>query len=159
MARSIVYANDYVLYSVVGRGDNDTPIQTASYGTHGSISIPEVRYAMALDDAYADSEGQKVVDRKDRAAYIWYGDMPWIADHNVDGFNVMGGAVPGKTKAYISYADGSTETYLCTDNYIGLNTGLEILDPDGNTILGHDLGMYTCTWDPQHVRITLWKRI
>lgn len=157
---TLYFANPFGAYTVFGRGRNDVPLSASAYGTHGSISIPEVGYVMPLDDLDDAETAQATIDKKDRAGFIRYYLQDWIADHNYNGFHLMGGAIPNETKAYISYPDGTVETYLCTDNFIGKNTGTAITTEAGTPINDPDrLGMFTCTFNCERIRVTLWKRI
>ena len=90
------------------------------YGTKGrltisntSIDVPLYYYLFTEID-----EAQKVCDEPNKAVYenvsILYDEeiMPYIGDHNVQGFYELYDVVPNETVAKISHEDGSKETYI-----------------------------------------------
>jgi hypothetical protein len=123
----------------------------------GRLSIPSVGVDVAVYDDYT----QSTVDNEDSAAYLYGADIygqDVIADHVHQGFSGIKKAVPGSTYAYLNFGT-HTKSYVCTKNFIGYNTGPDLVDLNGQSISGQNNGglcMYTCNSDGT-ITITFWQ--
>ncbi len=130
-------------------------------GSYGRLTIEGTGVDVALfRSSFSDENNQAIVDRQDSAFIGFDFQRVIVADHTNQGFNRMKKSVPGVTKAYINRGD-FTETYICTANFKGHNTGSDITDLNYNSYLnnGSELLMYTCNENWQNITITLWKKI
>lgn len=138
--------------------------EMARRGSIGRLTIPSVGLSVALFQTtiWHGSQSQPVVDAVDSAAY-----MPdavdcfrqiIIADHVHQGFSAIKSAVPGSTYAYIDFGT-YTNSYICTNKFIGYNNGHGLTDLNGVSITGQNDGgtcMYTCNADGT-ITITYWQ--
>lgn len=130
-------------------------------GSMGRLTIPGFSVALFKASIYDLNESQFIVDNKDSAAYMTDGNGNIIiADHVHQGFAAIKKAKPNQTIATIDYGT-YTEKYICTDNFIGRNTGSDLVDLNGNPVKGENIGgiiMYTCNVDGT-VTITFWHPV
>ncbi len=142
---------------------NDTVYQ-APLGDIGRVSIPSVNYSAALYDGLVgdDIEAQKIVDNVDSACYVDIGyDTIYIGDHNYQGFENMKNSIPGVTMAYITWADGTTSTFICMSvQYNCTKRGAYVYDEaDTNIYLSkYDLAMVTCNYNSSNVTVSYWNK-
>lgn len=130
-------------------------------GMYGRLTISGTSVNVALISCSLYGNSQVVVDARDSAAFITDFATVIIADHVNQGFSAMKSAVPGSTKAYINRGD-YTDTYICTANFQGHNTGSDLTDASYNSVLNGNPGgllMYTCNENWQNVTITYWSKI
>ncbi|MGN1022072.1 MAG: hypothetical protein ACI4OJ_01085 [Lachnospiraceae bacterium] len=156
------------------KAQHAAPIEDASQemaeraGMIGRLVIPDCDIDVAVFAVVGDDSGsarQRIVNREDSALYLPATDTTRdiIADHAVQGFSGMEQAVPGKTLLYLN-EDGVTKIYRCVTSAIGTgtNTGTDLLDADGNSLLpGQDgeLILYTCHGLWHTVSYTIWEPI
>lgn len=113
---------------------------------------------IGIDVALYNSNAQEVVDRDDSAAYFGWLKHRIIGDHNTEAFKTLGKTKVGTT-ACIAKEDGTFAYYECVDIFKGHNTGKDITDWDGNSVMQkEDLLMYTCFNGPRNVWVTLWHK-
>lgn len=128
-----------------------------TFGTYGRLYVSW--YDVALYDYNVNTNStaslQELVDNYDSAAYYYNKGKLVIADHNYQGFSVLGSLSEGTT-SYIKFADGSTIGYSLIKKAKGYNTGPDLVDTEGNSFYGMDasLIMYTCYEDG--IMVTLW---
>ncbi len=135
-------------------------------GTAGRLYFSNLSsVALYEADFYVD-DLQKIVDEKDSAAYfLYYGETPTIADHSIQGFDIIKKQKVGSI-AYrkVKNTEGEIllEKYQVINKIQGVNTGTELLTEDGKKInqIDASLIMYTCnSANPKSVTIVLWKKI
>lgn len=116
----------------------------------------------SIDVALYQSSSQAVVDRTDAAACFELSSalgQTIIADHNTQVFAALGDVCQGDT-ACIRRADGTVVSYVCTGVFKGRNTGWDLSDWQGQSVIGRaDLIMYTCLSGWQTVWIVLWDEV
>lgn len=118
----------------------DVAAQMASRpGMMGRLSIPDV----GIDVAIFNSDSQETVDAVDSACYFDWLGYPVMGDHQNQGWSALQYCVPGSTLAYFDNGSSVT-TYICTDNFTGINTGYGFTYDDGTPISGSSLVLYTC---------------
>lgn len=126
-------------------------------GFCGRLHIPAAGIDVALYRGY----NQTITDRKDSAnLFVWNGcPGEVIADHsNQDFCNLF--SVGVGTTGYIQNADGSVINIVCVAVLNGHNTGSDLTDEDGVSVMGMAAyTMYTCRNGWQNVRICLWDRV
>lgn len=128
-----------------------TPAET--YGNIGRLKIPVLGINVALNSG---DDSQWLVDTWDSAAYIPTGDSILIADHNDQGFASLNGCYVGMT-GMICYPDGSIQYITCTDVTQGYHDGLVHVNGEWwPLVYPNSIMMYTCTYDWQHVFVTIW---
>lgn len=120
-------------------------------GYIGRLIIPCANIDVALywDSNVSTSGMQYICDREDSANYFKgyeYGVI--IGDHNYQDFKSLGDAYIG-CEAYIKYADGTEESWICSNKFNGLHVndsyGVGIVDYNYNEVcLGQELTLYTC---------------
>ena len=118
----------------------DVAAQMASRpGMMGRLSIPDV----GIDVAVFNSDSQATADAVDSACcFDWLGYLV-MGDHQNQGWSALQYCVPGSTLAYFDNGSSVT-TYICTDNFTGINTGYGFTYDDGTPISGSSLVLYTC---------------
>lgn len=135
-------------------------------GTYGRILVPDLGISMAVDEGDSDlsaEELQAIVDLPDRALHFQYlDDVEAIADHNIDGFDVLYDASYG-TEAYVLREDGTYDRLVCIRRDLhGRNTSDELLDDNGDRCpMYHcDVLLYTCNYSDDEnddgITITYW---
>ena len=118
----------------------DVAAQMASRpGMMGRLSIPDV----GIDVAVFNSDSQATADAVDSACYFDWLGYPVMGDHQNQGWSALQYCVPGSTLAYFDNGSSVT-TYICTDNFTGINTGYGFTYDDGTPISGSSLVLYTC---------------
>lgn len=118
----------------------DVASQMASRpGMMGRLSIPDV----GIDVAVFNSDNQATADAVDSACYFDWLGYPVMGDHQNQGWSALQYCVPGSTLAYFDNGSSVT-TYICTDNFTGINTGYGFTYDDGTPISGSSLVLYTC---------------
>lgn len=118
----------------------DVASQMASRpGMMGRLSIPDV----GIDVAVFNSDSQATADAVDSACYFDWLGYPVMGDHQNQGWSALQYCVPGSTLAYFDNGSSVT-TYICTDNFTGINTGYGFTYDDGTPISGSSLVLYTC---------------
>lgn len=118
----------------------DVAAQMASRpGMMGRLSIPDV----GIDVAVFNSDSQATADAVDSACYFDWLGYPVMGDHQNQGWSALQYCVPGNTLAYFDNGSSVT-TYICTDNFTGINTGYGFTYDDGTPISGSSLVLYTC---------------
>ena len=129
-----------------------------NYGTYGRLYVGG--HSVALYDynvnTHSGSSLQEIVNNDDSAAYYRNKGRLVIADHNYQGFSILGYLSEGDT-AYIKFADGSTIGYRLIKKSKGYNTGPDLVDTEGNSFFNmySDIIMYTCYDDG--IMVTLWS--
>lgn len=133
-------------------------------GTIGRLYLPSVNLNVAVYEANAyrgeEYNAQKIVDAKDSAAHFYLGGKEIIADHNYQGFKKIMNLKIGD-KAYVKKADGTIDIYQIKENFIGKNTGTDIVNSEGISIVDmkQDLIMYTCYTNDGDITITRWDKV
>lgn len=135
-------------------------------GMIGRLVIPDVGIDVALFTGSADAESrQSVVDAQDSALFLpgTDGTRDIIADHALQGFSRIEKAVPGRTLLYLN-GSGTTSVYRCIACEVGsgTNTGSDLLDQDGNSLLtpkDGNLILYTCHGLWKTVSYTIWEPV
>lgn len=136
-----------------------TPDKSADdYAYPGFIGRLCVPYAN-IDVALYSGIDQGITDRQDSAnIFRWndeYGEV--IADHNNQEFANLFNVQIG-TCGYIELQDGGLISIECVDVIDGCNTGYDLTDGDGYSVMGQsDYIMYTCRSGWENVRICLWN--
>lgn len=134
-----------------------TETYSENYGTYGRLYVSWYDVALYDYNVYTSSSAslQELVDNYDSAAYYANRGKLVIADHNYQGFSVLGSLSEGTT-SYIKFADGSTIGYSLIKKAKGYNTGPDLVDTEGNSFYDMDasLIMYTCYEDG--IMVTLW---
>ncbi|MBO6194847.1 MAG: hypothetical protein J6O56_00715 [Bacilli bacterium] len=134
-----------------------TETYSENYGTYGRLYVSWFDVALYDYNVNTNSSSslQELVDNYDSAAYYVNGGKLIIADHNYQGFSVLGSLSEGTT-SYIKFADGSTIAYSLIKKAKGYNTGPDLVDTEGNSFFDMDasLIMYTCYEDG--IMVTLW---
>ena len=129
-----------------------------NYGTYGRLYVSW--YSVALYDynvnTNSSSSLQEIVNNEDSAAYYRNKGRLVIADHNYQGFSILGDLSEGTT-SYIKFEDGSTVGYRLIKKSKGYNTGPDLVDTEGNSFfsMDSDIIMYTCYDDG--IMVTLWS--
>ena len=108
-------------------------------GMMGRLSIPDV----GIDVAVFNSDSPATADAVDSACYFDWLGYPVMGDHQNQGWSALQYCVPGSTLAYFDNGSSVT-TYICTDNFTGINTGYGFTYDDGTPISGSSLVLYTC---------------
>lgn len=127
------------------------------YGNAGRLEIPDLGISVALFWTNIwDYGAQAIADWNDSA--IRYSDTLLIGDHNNQAFCTLSGAVPGMM-AYIYYADGSYESYVCIGCGIGCQTDFELYNQYWEDWYSFStLNMYTCHGSWQTPFMCQWVR-
>lgn len=141
-------------------------------GDIGRLSIPSVGYSAALYNGLPlGSQGaQRIIDNYDSACWLNYNmGTVYIGDHNYQGFERMKQAIPGVTRAYITWADGTTSTYLCVSMQYNCRKQKAYIYDQGNNLIfssGYSIAMSTCNYDSQRdangnsiVTVSYWNEI
>lgn len=126
-------------------------------GFCGRLYIPDVGIDVALYRGYY----QSITDRKDSAnLFSWNGCTgEIIADHSTQDFGALLAVTVGTT-GYIQNADGSMINITCVAVLNGHNTGYDLTDEQGVSVMGKAAyAMYTCRNGWRNVRICLWDRV
>lgn len=122
----------------------------------GRLYIPSVGINVAL---YKGNE-QYITDRKDSANYFSINYDPnyiVIADHNNQAFAKLRKVKVGTT-GYIKFANGEVKNIKCVKTLNGHNTGYDITDNNGNSLVAkEDYMMYTCKDNWRNIFICLWN--
>lgn len=147
-----------------GYANNTVPGLDGRLGNIGRLIIPQVNVSVALNESVLETaeDAQNIVNAYDSACYVSYtGWTTYIGDHFFDGFVNMKNSIPGITKAYIYWTDGSVSQYKCmAKHYNGVNKGY-IYDDNGTDIYlsGYDIAMVTCNgYNSSTVTITYWNK-
>ena len=134
-------------------------------GDIGRLAIPTVGYSAALYDGMPRGSAgtQQIVINIDSAVWINIGEgaTVYIGDHNYQGFENMKSSIPGVTRAYITWADGTTSTYVCVSvQYNCTKTRTCIYDESGTDIYlsGYSLAMSTCNYGNSTVTVSYWNK-
>ena len=137
--------------------EEETESYNVNYGTYGRLYVSWFNVALYDYNVNTSSDYslQSIVDDYDSAAYYRTKGKLVIADHNYQGFSILGSLDEG-TIAYIEFEDGSSISYRLTYVSRGYNTGPDLIDYDGNSFFNmeSDLIMYTCYNDG--IMATLW---
>lgn len=123
---------------------------------YGRLYVPDANIDVAL--YYTNS--QFITDRADSAnLYMWAtysGEI--IADHSDQEFRKLFNVEVG-TEGYIRTYAGDIINIRCIEVLNGHNTGLDLTDEDGKTVMGTaDYLMYTCRSGWQNIRICRWNK-
>ena len=139
----------------------------SNLGDIGRLSIPAVGYTAALYNGLplGSAGAQQIVNAVDSACWVSYPysgyTTTYIGDHNYQGFERMKSSVPGVTRAYITWTDGSTSSYVCMSvQYNCVKQGAYITDEAGNSIYqsGYSIAMVTCNYNSSTVTVSYWNR-
>ena len=158
------YASENNYVSRPSTQSNNYVAPAPSLGDIGRLSIPAVGYTAALYNGLprGSAGAQQIVNAVDSACYVNYGfGTTYIGDHNYQGFENMKSSVPGVTRAYITWTDGSTSTYVCMSvQYNCIKNGAYIYDEGGNSIYtsGYSIAMVTCNYNSSTVTVSYWNR-
>ncbi len=143
---------------------NATPGLDGRLGNIGRLIIPQINISVALNESVLETteDAQRIVNAYDSACYVSYpGWTTYIGDHFFDGFINIKNAIPGVTKAYIYWNDGTISTYKCMSKYFnGVNKG-RIYDDNGTDMYlsGYDIAMVTCNgYNSSTVTVTYWNK-
>ena len=127
------------------------------YGTYGRLYIYSYSAALYDYNVYTNSSYslQSIVDDADSAAFYRNKGKLVIADHNYQGFSILGYLEEGDT-ASIRFEDGSSIEYRLIRVSKGYNTGPDLVDTEGNSFfyMDSDIIMYTCYDDG--IMASLW---
>ena len=156
------YSNYKESYSVVETSHSSVP---TNLGDIGRLEIPTVGYSAALYDGIprGSAGSQQIVNNIDSAVWIniGYGATTYIGDHNYQGFENMKNSIPGVTRAYITWADGTTSSYVCVSvQYNCTKTRTCIYDESGTDIYlsGYSIAMCTCNYNSSTVTVSYWNK-
>lgn len=122
---------------------------------YGRLYIPDAK----IDVALYTGNSQIICDRQDSANIFAFAlrDGNIIADHCNQEFRKLFSVEVG-TQGYVKLKNGDIVNIECTGVLNGHNTGKDITDDNGNSIVGmSDFLMYTCRNSWQDVRICLWS--
>ena len=149
-------------YTTINTSQSSAP---ANLGDIGRLVIPTVGYSAALYDGISrgSAGAQQVVNNIDSAVWIniGYGSTVYIGDHNYQGFENMKSSIPGVTRAYITWADGTTSSYICMSvQYNCRKTSTKIYDEAGTDIYlsGYSIAMCTCNYGSSTVTVSYWNK-
>lgn len=123
---------------------------------YGRLYVPDAK----IDVALYTGNTQSICDRQDSANIFTFGlqDGDIIADHCNQEFRKLFSVEVG-TQGYIRLVNGDIINIKCTEVFNGHNTGRDITDEDGNSVIGiSEYMMYTCRNGWYDVRICLWSR-
>lgn len=123
---------------------------------YGRLYVPDAK----IDVALYSGNSQAICDRQDSANIYSLGivEGKTIADHNNQEFRKLFSVEVG-TQGYIQLENGDIINIVCTDVFNGHNTGFDITDEDGNSVMGaSDYLMYTCRNGWRNIRICLWEK-
>ena len=139
------------------------------YGNVGRLEIADLDIRVPVNNTRIGS-AQAVIDARDSAVYLNWGNQKAIADHACQAnFSNLNQAVVGKTKAVLDRGT-SKEQFLCVDSQIGhikTESGVNTLY-DSKWRFAHlqnpgGLAIYTCIQrsapDIMDVRLTYWQPI
>lgn len=151
---------EYVETSITEEYVEESPIVETyhvNYGTYGRLYF--YSHSVALYDYNVNTNSsnslQGIVNDEDSAAYYRNKGKLVIADHNYQGFSILGDLNDGDT-SYIEFEDGSIIRYRLIKKSKGYNTGPDLVDTEGNSFFSmeSDIIMYTCYDDG--IMVTLW---
>ena len=136
---------------------NTAYYSNGGFGSAGRLEIPALGISVALHDVWNDgSDSQAVVDMWDAAAWMPSYSSVLIADHCDQAFASLPGSYVGMT-GYINYP-GSSSMITCVDTAYGdMNGSLYINGELWCNRYPYCLVMYTCTYDWQHVFVSVWQ--
>ena len=132
--------------------------KSVRYGSFGRLYVSG--HSVALYDYNVNTESsyslQTIVNNQDSAAYYINHEKLIIADHYYQGFSILASLNEGAT-SYISFEDGSIVRYRLIKKSRGVNTGPDLVDPNGNSFfeMNSDIIMYTCY--ENGIMVTLWN--
>ena len=160
VAMAVLMNSDSVLADAYERTEEE---QAKLYGDdsdfskfYGRLYVPDAK----IDVALYSGNGQGICDRKDSANIYSLGivEGKTIADHNNQEFSKLFSVEVGM-KGYIQLENGDIINIMCTEVFNGHNTGYDLTDEDGNSVMGTpDYLMYTCRNGWQNIRICIWKK-
>lgn len=129
------------------------------YGTWGRLFIPSVNIDVALYQTPCTPEAQQIVDAYDSAAYMnTLNGAVLIGDHSNQGFDRLINVQAG-TKMYIYRADGSVETYVCTETCRGTNYTSGVCDSNGvSSEKNSGIWCYTCGTSSTNIIISKFQK-
>jgi len=132
-------------------------------GTFGRLYLPSVVLNVALyqTEISKGEEAQKIVDKRDSAAYFSVYSHQVIADHSHQNFHKIAD-IPVGEKAYIKKSDSEVIVYKLVQKFEGINAGFDLTDLNGKSVFDEkeNLIMYTCykiNEYENHVMITIWN--
>lgn len=123
---------------------------------YGRLYVPDAK----IDVALYSGNSQSICDRQDSANIYSLGliEGKTIADHNNQEFSKLFSVEVGML-GYIQLENGDIINIECTDVFNGHNTGPDLTDEDGNSVMGtSDYLMYTCRNGWQNIRVCLWEK-
>lgn len=160
VSMAVLMNSDSVLADAYDRTEEE---QDKLYGNdknfakfYGRLYVPDAK----IDVALYSGNSQTICDRQDSANIYSLGliEEKTIADHNNQEFRKLFSVEVGM-QGYIQLENGDIINIECTDVFNGHNTGPDLTDEDGNSVIGvSDYLMYTCRNGWQNIRICLWKK-
>lgn len=160
VAMAVLINTDSVLTDAFERTEEE---QAKLYGDdrgfakfYGRLYVPDAK----IDVALYSGNSQSICDRRDSANIYSLGliEGKTIADHNNQEFSKLFSVRVGM-RGYIQLENGDIINIECTDVFNGHNTGPDLTDEDGNSVMGtSDYLMYTCRNGWQNIRVCLWSR-
>lgn len=160
VAMAVLMNSDSVLTDAYNRTEEE---QLKLYGDdkifadfYGRLYIPDAK----IDVALYSGNSQAICDRQDSANIYSLGmiEGKTIADHNNQEFSKLFSVNVG-TRGYIQLENGDIINIECTDVFNGHNTGNDLTDDEGNSVIGaSDYLMYTCRNGWRNIRICLWEK-
>ena len=160
VAMAVLMNSDSVLADAYDRTEEE---QAKLYGNdrvfakfYGRLYVPDAK----IDVALYSGNSQGICDRPDSANIYSLGliEEKTIADHNNQEFSKLFSVEVGM-QGYIHLENGDIINIECTDVFNGHNTGSDLTDEEGNSVMGAaDYLMYTCRNGWQNIRICLWEK-
>lgn len=160
VAMAVLMNSDSVLADAYDRTEEE---QAKLYGNdksfakfYGRLYVPDAK----IDVALYSGNSQGICDRPDSANIYSLGliEEKTIVDHNNQEFSKLFSVEVGM-KGYIQLENGDIINIECTDVFNSHNTGPDITDEEGNSVMGAaDYLMYTCRNGWQNIRICLWEK-
>ena len=145
---------------------NDTIPYDNGMGSAGCLYIPDVGLSVPLNWAACSVYQDQAITDAPNSAICYQPHILMscylIGDHHNQGFDAMKSSEVGYTKAYIVNPDGSTDTYICTANFLGHNTETMLTDSDYNDLYDANPGglcMYTCNENWMNITVTFWQPV
>lgn len=123
---------------------------------YGRLYVPDAK----IDVALYSGNSQGICDRQDSANIYSLGisEGKTIADHNNQEFSKLFSVEVGM-RGHIQLENGDIINIECTDVFNGHNTGPDLTDEDGNSVMDtSDYLMYTCRNGWRNIRVCLWSR-
>lgn len=130
------------------------PITALARSPCATLTIPGQQITVEL----VEGAEQSIVDDPQSAALFRGGAFSWvIADHNTQAFKRLPDVAIGDT-ATITRTDGQTIRLICVAKFHGKNTGEQITDMQGRSVMvAYDYLMYTCRAGWRRVWVLGWE--